>query len=147
MSTTYFYIILQRDLKVHGPRSFYMPPPQITCFENVSLVGLVTWTLLWLILLAPKTLSLWEMIIATYLLHRPFPNSSHELIDLVRAQNLAIVFLAKTCLDETRLIGIRVKLNFGGYFGVSQVNCGGGLDLFWKHNCAVYVETSSPLML
>ena len=63
------------------------------------------------------------------------------------AQNLAIVFLAKTCLDEARLIGIRNKLNFGGYFGVSQVNCGGGLDLFWKHNCAVYVETSSPLML
>lgn len=124
-----------------APRRFYMPSPQITGFENVSLMGLVTWTILWLILLAPKTLFLWD------LLQRPFPNSSHELIDLVRAQNLAIVFLAKTCLDEARLIGIRDKLNFGGYFGVSQVNCGGGLDLFWKHNCAVNVETSSPLML
>lgn len=55
--------------------------------------------------------------------------------------------LAETWLDEARLIGIRDKLNFGSYFGVSQVNRGGGLDLFWKHNCAVYVETSSPLTL
>ena len=53
------------------------------------------------------------------------------------------MFLAKTWLVEARLGNIRDRLQMGSYFGVSKVNLGGGLALFWKEGVEVSVESSS----
>ena len=66
--------------------------------------------------------------------YRGFGNrpTVHELGDLIQAQDPLVVFLAKTWLVEARLGDIRDRLGIGNYFGVSKVNLGGGLALFWK---------------
>ena len=53
------------------------------------------------------------------------------------------MFLAKTWLDEARLLELRNKLGFGATFGVSRVTRGGGLALFWKKDVELSVENSS----
>ena len=53
-----------------------------------------------------------------------------ELGDLVRAQDLAVVFLADTWLDEARLVSIHDSLQFGHHHGASKISRGGGLALF-----------------
>ena len=54
------------------------------------------------------------------------------------------MFLAKTWLVEARLGNIRDRLQMGSYFGVSKVNLGGGLALFWKEGgsggkCRIFI--------
>ena len=71
------------------------------------------------------------------------PQTIQELGDLVRAQDLAVVFLAETWLDEARLIELQNKMGFGDTFGVSRVTRGGGLALFWKKDVELLVENSS----
>ena len=71
------------------------------------------------------------------------PLTIQELGDIVRAQDPAVVFLAKTWLDEARLLELRNKLGFGATFGVSRVTRGGGLALFWKKDVELSVENSS----
>ena len=53
-----------------------------------------------------------------------------ELGDIIRAQDLIVVFLAERRLVEARLAGIRDSLQFSHYHGVSKVNHGSGLALF-----------------
>jgi len=53
------------------------------------------------------------------------------------------VFLAGTWLEEARLVTIRDSLQFGHYFGVSRITCGGGLAIFWKLGFKLEVESSS----
>ena len=67
----------------------------------------------------------------------------HELNDLVRAQDCAVMFLAKTWLDEARLMGLRDKMRFGGTFSVSKITRGWGLALFWKKDVDLLVENFS----
>ena len=62
---------------------------------------------------------------------------------MVRAQDPLVVFLAETWLVEVRLGDIRDRLGMRNYFGVSKVNLGGGLALFWKKGLEVDVESSS----
>ena len=71
------------------------------------------------------------------------PQTIQELGDLVRAQDLAVVFLAETWLDETRLTNLLDKMGFGDTFGVSRVTRGRGLALFWKKDVQLSVENSS----
>ena len=66
-----------------------------------------------------------------------------ELGDIIRAQDPTVVFLAETWLVEARLAGIRDSLQFGHYYGVSKVNHGGGLALFWKKDFDLQVVSSS----
>ena len=54
------------------------------------------------------------------------------------------MFIAKTWLDKTRLIGLHGKIGFGGKFGVSQITWGGGLAFFWKRDFDMHIEDSSP---
>ena len=42
-----------------------------------------------------------------------------------------------------RLGDIRDRLRMGDYFGVSKVNLGGGLALFWKEGVEVSIDSSS----
>ena len=53
------------------------------------------------------------------------------------------MFLAKTWLDETRLVGLRDSLHFGHHHGVSRLTRGGGLVLFWKKDFDLQVMSSS----
>ena len=62
---------------------------------------------------------------------------------MVRTQDPSVMFLAETWLTEARLGEIRDKLQMGNYFGVSKVNLGGGLGLFWKRGVELDVESSS----
>ena len=55
-----------------------------------------------------------------------------ELRDFIRAQDPTVVFLAETWLVKARLAGIRDSLQFGYHYGVSKINHGGGLAIFWK---------------
>ena len=66
-----------------------------------------------------------------------------ELGDIIRAQDLSVVFLAETWLDEARLGPIRDSLQLGHHHGVSKITHGGGLALFWKKDFNVSVESSS----
>ena len=53
------------------------------------------------------------------------------------------MFLAETWLVEARLASIRDSLQFDHYYGVSKVNHGGGLALFWKKDFDLWVVSSS----
>ena len=66
-----------------------------------------------------------------------------ELRDIIQAQDPTVEFLAETWLVEARLVSIRDSLQFGHYFGVSKVNYGGGLYLFWKKDFDLRVVSSS----
>lgn len=66
-----------------------------------------------------------------------------ELGDLVWAQDPSMVFLVGTWLVEARLGDIKERLGMGSYFGLSKMNLGGGLTLFWKKGLEVDVESSS----
>ena len=62
---------------------------------------------------------------------------------MVQEQDPLVVFLAETWLVEVRLGDIRDRLGMRNYFGVSKVNLGGGLALFWKKGLEVDVKSSS----
>ena len=66
-----------------------------------------------------------------------------ELGDLVRAQDPSVMFLAKTWLDEFRLVGLRDSFRFGHHHGVSRSTHGGGLVMFWKKDLDLQVMSSS----
>ena len=66
-----------------------------------------------------------------------------ELGNIIRAQDPTVVFLAETWLVEAKLASIRDSLHFGHYYGVSKVNHGGGLALFWKKDFSVRVVSAS----
>lgn len=72
------------------------------------------------------------------------PGNQHavqELVDLVQAKTLLLVFLVETWVDEARLNYDRIR--FDQKFFVERINKGGGLALFWSDGIEVNVETSS----
>ena len=62
---------------------------------------------------------------------------------MIWTQDPLIVFLAETWLVEARLGDSRDTLQMRSYFGVSKVNLGRGLAMFWKEGVEVSVESSS----
>ena len=57
----------------------------------------------------------------------------NELVNLIRAKDLSVVFIAETWADDARLDPTLSKINFDQKWVVSRVNRGGGLVLFWKN--------------
>ena len=53
------------------------------------------------------------------------------------------MFLAKTWPVEARLTSVCDSLQFDHYHGVSKINHGGGLTLFWKNDFDIQVISSS----
>ena len=53
-----------------------------------------------------------------------------ELGDLTRAQDLPVVFITETWMDEARLRKIKRNLNFDHMFFVPRIHQGGGLVLY-----------------
>ena len=68
------------------------------------------------------------------------PQTVQELGDIIRAEDLAAVFLAETWLDETRLKGLCNILKMKNVFGVSRITRGGGLALFWRQDFDLQVK-------
>ena len=66
-----------------------------------------------------------------------------ELVDLVQAKGLAVMFLAETLADEARLDYVKDRIHFDIKFFVQRENRGGGLVLYWKNDIEVEVESSS----
>ena len=58
------------------------------------------------------------------------PCIENELVDLVRAKDPSVVFLAETWADEARLKNVLRKIRCENIFSASRINRGGGLVLF-----------------
>ena len=56
----------------------------------------------------------------------------HELASLMRAQDLAVVFLAETWVDEDRLTKLCNDLHFDEKWVVPRITRANGLALLWK---------------
>ena len=61
----------------------------------------------------------------------------HELASLMRAQDLAVVFLAKTWVDEDRLTKLCNDLHFDEKWVVPRITRAGGLALLWKNSIQI----------
>ena len=58
------------------------------------------------------------------------PSTENELVDLVRAKDPSVVFLAETWADEVRLKNVLRKIRCENIFSAPRINRGGGLVLF-----------------
>ena len=68
------------------------------------------------------------------------PCTENELVDLGRAKDLSVMFLAETWVDKVRLKNVLRDENL---FIDPQLNMRGGLVLFWRSTIDVIVEGSS----
>ena len=59
-------------------------------------------------------------------------NREGELVEIVRAKDPSVVFIAETWTDEVRLDRVQSSLKFQNRWVVPSDNRGGGLILFWK---------------
>ena len=66
-----------------------------------------------------------------------------ELVKVVQAKALSVVFLAETLADEARLDYVKDHIQFDKKFFVQRVNNGGGLVLYWKNNVEIDIKSSS----
>ena len=67
----------------------------------------------------------------------------HELALLMRAQDPAVLFLAKTWADEDRLAKLCDDLHFDEKWVVPRVTRAGKLALLWKNTVQITVDSSS----
>ena len=67
----------------------------------------------------------------------------HELASLMRAQDLAVVFLAETWVDEDRLTKLCNDLHFDEKWVVPRITRANGLALLWKNLVQIDVDSSS----
>ena len=58
-----------------------------------------------------------------------------ELANLVQLKDPSVLFLSETWMDEDHLEILRCRFLFSNKFVVKRINKGGGLVLFWKHDC------------
>ena len=66
---------------------------------------------------------------------------------MIRAQDPAFVFIVKTWLDIAMHSEIRDTLQMRGWFGVSRLNHGGSLAMFWRQDTNIRVIDSSPYFI
>ena len=71
------------------------------------------------------------------------PQTIRELGDLIRAQDPAAMFIAKTWLDKARLKSLLKNCDLDQKFVVSKVTQGGNLALLWRSDFDVTVVDSS----
>ena len=68
--------------------------------------------------------------------------TGRKLIEIIRAKDLAVVFLAETLIDDARLECIQRSIGFDHRWVVPRVGKGGGLVLYWKASINLTVEDS-----
>ena len=67
----------------------------------------------------------------------------HELASIMRAQDLAFLFLTETWTDEDRLTKICDYLHFDEKWVVPRVTRASDLALLWKNTIQIDVDSSS----
>ena len=65
-----------------------------------------------------------------------------ELVEIVREKDPAVVFLAKTLTDDTRLEFVQSSIGFNHRWVVPRVGRSGGLVLYWRASVNLKVEGS-----
>ena len=68
--------------------------------------------------------------------------TGRELVELVRAKDPSVVFLAETLTDDARLEFIQSSINFDHRWVVLKVGRSGGLVLYWKSSINLSIEGS-----
>ena len=68
--------------------------------------------------------------------------TGRELVEIIRAKDLTVVFLAETLTDYARLEVIQRSIGFDHRWVVPRVGKGGGLVLYWKAPINLTVEDS-----
>ena len=66
-----------------------------------------------------------------------------ELVELVQAKALIVVFLAETLADEARLDYVKERIRFDHKHVDPRITRGGALVLFWRNDTEVEVVFSS----
>ena len=69
--------------------------------------------------------------------------TGRELVDIIRAKDPSILFLAETLVDEARLEFVQSTIGFDHRWVVSKEGRGGGLVLFWKTNINLTIVGSN----
>ena len=69
--------------------------------------------------------------------------TKRELVEIVRAKDPSMVFLAQTLTAEVRLEVIWRSIDFDHRWVVPMVGKSGGLVLFWKSSINLKIEGSS----
>ena len=65
-----------------------------------------------------------------------------ELVDIIRAKDPSVIFLAETLTDEARLETVQQNIEFDHRWVVPREGRGGGLVLFWKSSVNLRIEGS-----
>ena len=63
-------------------------------------------------------------------------------MELVRAKDPSVVFLAETLIDDARLEVIQNSINFDHRWVVPRVGRSGGLVLYWRSSINLAIESS-----
>ena len=69
--------------------------------------------------------------------------TERELVEIVRAKDPSVVFLAQTLTVEVRLEVIQRSIDFDHRWVVPKVGRSRGLELFWKSSINLKIEGSS----
>ena len=69
--------------------------------------------------------------------------TENQLVDMVRAKDPSVVFIAETWTNEARLILVQDKIKFKHTFVAPIRNKAGGLVIFWKEDFDLNIETFS----
>ncbi|XP_075663039.1 uncharacterized protein LOC142632542 [Castanea sativa] len=68
------------------------------------------------------------------------PCTRNELVEIVRAKDPSVMFLAATWADEARLKDVKRKIQFENLFVSPKTNRGGGLDMLRRGSIDLSVE-------
>ena len=64
-------------------------------------------------------------------------------MEIIRAKDPTVVFLAETLIDDARLEFVQRSIGFDHRWVVPRVGKGGGLVLYWKASINLKVEDSN----
>lgn len=68
------------------------------------------------------------------------PCIGNELVEMVQAKDLSVVFLAETWIDKARLKDVKRKIQFENMFVSPRTNKGVRLVLFWRSSVDISVK-------
>ena len=69
-------------------------------------------------------------------------HTGKELVEIIRAKDPAVMFLAKTLTDHARLEFVQSIMDFNHRWVVPSVGRSGGLVMYWKDSVNLKVEGS-----
>ena len=73
--------------------------------------------------------------------------TGREIVEITRAKDLSVVFLAETLTDDARLEIVQRSIERDHQWVVRREGRGGGLDLFWKSSINLTVVSFSKYFI